>query len=149
MGKGWTVEAKRLLHTEWSLGWGGQEIRIIAEMKAIRQRGWEVELDCRPGSRIAEQARLADFLVHEFGFHGPLDLGTVSRLRMLIRRRGISLVHTHSSVDGYCGALAARWAGVPVVRSRHLSSWVRPGWKARWTYECAARPCDLQRSPYP
>jgi len=29
----------KVLHTEWSDGWGGQEIRIINEMLAVREKG--------------------------------------------------------------------------------------------------------------
>ncbi len=32
----------RVLHTEWSDGWGGQEIRIINEMVAMRELGVKV-----------------------------------------------------------------------------------------------------------
>ena len=46
----------RVLHTEWSDGWGGQEIRIINEMKVMRSRGVEVFLACRALSVIREKA---------------------------------------------------------------------------------------------
>src|SRR5262249_25159871 len=35
--------------------------------------------------------------------------------------RDVAVVHTHSSVDSWLGALAARSARRPVVRSRHVS----------------------------
>jgi glycosyltransferase involved in cell wall biosynthesis len=50
-----------------------------------------------------------------------LDLRAVRAVRRLIRERQVDLVHTHSSVDSWVGALAARSLGVPVVRSRHVS----------------------------
>ena len=40
----------------------------------------------------------------------------------MIRTHHIDLVHTHSSVDAWNFGLAARLLGVPVVRSRHLST---------------------------
>ena len=42
----------RVLHTEWSDAWGGQEIRIINEMKALRREGIKVFLACRKNSII-------------------------------------------------------------------------------------------------
>ena len=38
------IKTIRVLHTEWSNGWGGQEIRIINEMKMMRSEGAEVYL---------------------------------------------------------------------------------------------------------
>jgi glycosyltransferase involved in cell wall biosynthesis len=49
------------------------------------------------------------------------SLRAISRLRALMRARSVSLVHTHSSVDSWLGAVAARSLGLPVVRSRHVS----------------------------
>ena len=47
----------RVLHTEWSDAWGGQEIRIINEMKALRREGVKVFLACRKNSIINQKAR--------------------------------------------------------------------------------------------
>lgn len=127
--------ALRVLHTEWSLGWGGQEIRILAEMKAFRERGVAMEIACRAGSRIAQAAAEAGFVVHPLPFAGRLDLRTILALRRLARTRHFSLLHTHSSIDSWCGGLAGRLCGIPVVRSRHLSSAVRPGLNARIVYD--------------
>jgi glycosyltransferase involved in cell wall biosynthesis len=55
-------------------------------------------------------------------------------LARLLRRERFSIVHTHSSVDSWCGGLAGKLAGVKVVRSRHLSSAIRPGLNARIVY---------------
>jgi glycosyltransferase involved in cell wall biosynthesis len=42
-----------------------------------------------------------------------------------MRERGVSLVHTHSSVDSWLGGVAAKSLGRPVVRSRHVSIPIR------------------------
>lgn len=125
----------RVLHTEWSMGWGGQEIRILAEMKAFRAQGVAMEIACRAGSRIAAEAGQAGFVVHILPFAGRLDLRTIFGLRRLVRTGGFSLLHTHSSIDSWCGGLAGRLFAIPVIRSRHLSSEVRPGLNARIVYD--------------
>jgi dihydroorotate dehydrogenase len=55
MGK---VEDRKftILHTEWSEGWGGQEIRILLEMKEHRKQGHGVYLLCPPRTKLAEEA---------------------------------------------------------------------------------------------
>ena len=129
------LPAMRILHTEWSMGWGGQEIRILAEMKAFRMLGISMELACRKGSRIGEAAASTGFAVHFLPFSGRFNLATILGLRKLVRAGGFVLLHTHSSIDSWCGGLAGRLFGIPVVRSRHLSSTVRPGLNARFVYD--------------
>ena len=46
----------RILHTEASLGWGGQEIRILTEAAGMIARGHSVELVCPPDARIFSEA---------------------------------------------------------------------------------------------
>jgi len=125
----------KILHTEWSLGWGGQEIRILAEMEAFRERGIEMELACREGSRIGTHARAKEFVVHYLSFANRFDLSTILGIQRIVRKHGFSLVHTHSSIDSWCGGVAGKLFGIPVVRSRHLSSAVRPGLNAHIVYD--------------
>ena len=46
----------RVLHTEWSDGWGGQEIRIINEINTMRSSSVEVFLACKESSVIRKKA---------------------------------------------------------------------------------------------
>jgi glycosyltransferase involved in cell wall biosynthesis len=125
----------RILHTEWSMGWGGQEIRILAEMKAFRDLGVDMEIACRQGSRIEAEARQAGFSVHLLPFASRINPATIFGMRRIARVGKFSLIHTHSSIDSWCGGLAGRLFGIPVVRSRHLSSAVPPGLNARIVYD--------------
>lgn len=63
-----------------------------------------------------------------------LDVAGVARCVQAIRSQGIDLVHTHSSPDAWTGGIAARLAGIRVVRSRHLSTRVKRGWSTRIVY---------------
>jgi len=130
-----STPSRRILHTEWSLGWGGQEIRILREMEAFRTRGWDMRLACRETSTISKRVLEAGFHVSHLPFKSAFHLPTVFELARLIRRDKIDLVHTHSSVDGWVGGMAAKLAGVPMVRSRHLSSPVRPGLNSKIVYD--------------
>jgi glycosyltransferase involved in cell wall biosynthesis len=61
------------------------------------------------------------------------DVAAVGRLVRLIRGERVSIVHTHSSIDGWLGGMAARLARVPVVRTRHVSIPIRRGWNPVYT----------------
>jgi len=48
-----------VLHSEASLGWGGQEIRIMAELTGLAGRGHRTGLLASPLSEILTRARAA------------------------------------------------------------------------------------------
>ena len=79
------IKTIRVLHTEWSDGWGGQEIRIINEMKVMRSQGIEVYLACRALSVIREKALQNQIKVFTLGFKGNLDVKTVLALKKIIQ----------------------------------------------------------------
>lgn len=117
-----------VLHTEASRGWGGQELRILTEIEWLQARGWRVRLACQPGSGILAHPARVRVPVTPLGMRAAWDVVALARLIALIRRERVALVHTHSSVDGWLGGMAARVAGVPVVRSRHVSIPIRSRW---------------------
>lgn len=127
-----------VLHTEWSAGYGGQEIRTLREMRALRERGWHFLLACRDNSAIADAADQQGFEVITLPFRQRHDLFTIRSLIRLVKQHSIDIVHTHSSIDAYCGGLAARLGGAAIVRSRHLSFQKLSRWKARLLYRYLA-----------
>jgi glycosyltransferase involved in cell wall biosynthesis len=110
-----------ILHTEASVGLGGQEIRVLGEVGWLEAHGWGALIACQPGSALSAEARAAGLTVVPLPMRGAWDLAALVRLRALMRRRGVDLVHTHSSVDSWLAGLAAKSLGLPVVRSRHVS----------------------------
>lgn len=117
----------RILHTESSTGWGGQEIRILKEAEGMRGRGYEVCFVVKTGGQLVERARAAGFRVYELPFCRWRPFCTLYPLWRLIRKERIDIVNTHSSLDAWMGGIAARLAGRPVIRTRHLSTPIRPG----------------------
>src|SRR4029453_5492820 len=114
-----------LLPTESSLGRGGQEIRTLAEARWLIGHGWNALIASQPDRRALREARAAPVPVEPIRMGSATDVGALFRLRRLIREHGVSLVHTHSSVDSWLGSLAAKSLGRPVVRSRHVSIPIR------------------------
>ena len=114
-----------ILHTEASLGLGGQELRILAEARWLRDHGWRALVACQPGSGLLVEARAEGVETVAVRMRGAADLAALWALRRLLTARAVSLVHTHSSTDSWLGALAARSLRLPVVRSRHVSIAIR------------------------
>jgi glycosyltransferase involved in cell wall biosynthesis len=110
----------RILHTESSLGWGGQEVRVLAELEWMRAQGHWVALAAHPDSAIAQRARAATLLLYPLHTHKALLPLEVIRLASWLIRNRVDVVNTHSSNDGWIGGLAARLAGRILIRSRHI-----------------------------
>lgn len=123
-----------ILHTEASLGWGGQEIRIIQESVEFKKRGYRVIVACPKEARIAAKAAEAGLQVLNVRMPGPLDPRAVSAFVRIIKSEKVDIVHTHSSKDSWLAGAAGRIARVPVVRSRHLSTPVGRNWFTTFVY---------------
>lgn len=114
-----------ILHTEWSKGWGGQEIRILAETQAFIARGYRMLIACQPDSQLFERASQAGVETIALVIRKGPSIGAILKTRRIIKQQKVDLVHTHSSVDAWKCGIAAKLSGIPVVRSRHLSTLIK------------------------
>jgi len=112
----------RVLHTEWSDGWGGQEIRIINEMLVMRSLGIEVFLACKAQSNIHQEAKKNGLQVFLLPFGGNLDIFTIFKLLKIIKKFDINIINTHSGKDTWTGGIAAKLGRIKFIRTRHLSN---------------------------
>jgi glycosyltransferase involved in cell wall biosynthesis len=112
----------RIVHSEASLGWGGQEHRVLAELQGFQRRGSEVWLLAPERSTLFKRAEQAGIPVHAQRFDQRLLLPfNVLRMAKWLLDNRIQVVNTHSSRDGWMLTLASRIAHVPlVIRSRHF-----------------------------
>ena len=112
----------RVLHTESSTGWGGQENRTLQEAIQMRLRGVEVFFACRRGAKLGQRARALGFPVDELPMKNSFDPVSIVGLARVFRRHGIDIVNTHSGRDTLLAGGAARL--IPhrprLVRTRHL-----------------------------
>ena len=128
-----------IVHTESSLGWGGQEIRILTEAAGFRRRGHDVAVIAAHGARIVDEAPRFDVPVTPLPIGRKRPAGLVALTRAL-RRAAPDIVNTHSSTDSWLSALACRVIGAraPVlVRTRHVSVPVPNDPATRWLYQRA------------
>jgi glycosyltransferase involved in cell wall biosynthesis len=124
----------KILHTEASPGWGGQELRILREAEGMRARGHEVILLVQERGGLVRPARESGFLVYEVPFKKTKAFLIFLKLVRLIRKHSIEIINTHSSLDAWLGGLAAKLCGCLVIRTRHLSTPVRKGINSRILY---------------
>jgi glycosyltransferase involved in cell wall biosynthesis len=117
------TETPLVLHTECSDGWGGQEIRIVEELRGMRSYGYATALIAPQHSRIFARAQAERFTVHPVRFGNKGHLPSWGRLFRLIGRLKPDVVNTHSSDDSWMAGFVARVLGVPlIIRTRHVST---------------------------
>ena len=132
-------KALTIVHTEASVGWGGQEIRTFEEARWMRGKGHRVLLAAPESSEILKRFRSEGFEVRGVGFEKWSQLSDFSRLAGWFREIRPDVVGTHSNVDSRVGLLAAQFAGVPVrLRYRHISAPTRPNIVNKWLYNRVA-----------
>lgn len=129
----------RIVHSEASLGWGGQERRVLAELLGFRARGHVVGVVAPERATLFVEAvkhDLARVPLAENRWAFPVAVVSTARWLRAFRA---DVVNTHSSRDGWVVGLAARLARVPlVIRSRHFDVPVPNPWLSRHVYATLA-----------
>lgn len=130
----------RILHTESSCGWGGQEIRILEESRGMMARGHAVTIAAPAESRIFPEARRRGLDAVELPIARKRPGGVASVYRWL-KSHPVDVINTHSSTDSWLVALACAIAAEPppIVRTRHVSASVPGNRATRWLYVSATR----------
>lgn len=125
----------RILHSEASRGWGGQEHRVMAELSGFQKRGHPVWLVAHPQSQVLKRAQAAGMGTRACLFDRRLLPLDALRLALWLRRERIQIVNTHSSRDGWLLGLAARFARTPLlIRSRHIDVTYPNAWVSRHAF---------------
>jgi glycosyltransferase involved in cell wall biosynthesis len=129
----------RIVHTESSCGWGGQELRVIVESEGMLARGHEVCIVAPQESRIFGETRRRGIPSRS----APIarkGLRGLWALRSVLAERWADVVNSHSSTDSWLAALALMTlSGAPrLVRTRHVSTPIPGHALNRWLYGSAA-----------
>ncbi len=124
-----------IVHTESSLGWGGQERRVLRELELMQSLGHRVFLVAPERSEVFRRAGQLGIAALAAKFGRKHFFGEFFRLKSIFEELSPDVVATHSSRDGWVAGLAARLSGVPlIIKYRHVSVPVRRGPVNRWHY---------------
>jgi L-malate glycosyltransferase len=102
----------RILQVSSPLQLGGGETHVIELTQALRGRGHDVVVAGRPGGAVKPDV--------QFPFRNALDVGTILRLRDLMKQQPFDIVHAHVARDYPVVLTAARNLPTKVVLTRHL-----------------------------
>lgn len=112
-----------ILHSESSLGWGGQENRTLHECMGLKRLGARVIILCKPESRLKGRAEAAGLEVRTHKMSSNRDISALFYILKLIKSESIDVISTHSGDDSFVCAIAGRLSSRKpvIVRTRHLS----------------------------
>lgn len=120
--------SRRVLLLNENVGFGGGEVHTAHLARSLRALDWDAVLVVRPNAWL-NQAENQDLPRRHAPFANEVDPVTVWRIARLATTAKV--LHAHASRDHVLGTLAARMAGVPIVRTLHnflepsLSPWAR------------------------
>jgi hypothetical protein len=133
------VKRLSIVHTESSLEWTEQQVRILAEAQGLIRRGHDVKLLCPPGTHIYAEAlgRGVPAIALPIARKRPVG---VKVLYEWFKRNRCDVVCTHSSTDAWLAALALLALGrpFPMVYAPHLAAPEPTNVAARWLHKRAA-----------
>ncbi len=129
-----------IVHTESSIGWGGQEIRVLKESKAFLDRGHRVTVLAPPNAEISKRAQTFGVPVGTVPIF-ERNLKAFWSLRQAIKHLRPDVVNTHSSTDSWLMAAVCLSMRHPpkVVRTRHICAQPSRSLTTRWLYRRAAQ----------
>jgi glycosyltransferase involved in cell wall biosynthesis len=135
-----------VLHIDTERGWRGGERQLLWLAEALRRVGHRSLVAARPDEPLAQRALASGLDVHACAPSGELDLRAVRRLRRLISRECVDVVHAHTAHAVALGALATLALPVPLVLTRRVDFPLRRNVGTRWKYARAAAIIAISRA---
>jgi len=125
----------KILHTEASSGWGGQEIRILTESQVFIKNGHEMMVAADIDSQLAKKAPSFNVPIHVIDLKKK-NLKSLLALRQLIKQLQPDVISCHSSTDHWLSAIARLTLNKrpSIVRTRHISAPVTRNSPTKWLY---------------
>ena len=109
-----------VLHTEASLGFGGQERRILRELEGLDPARFRGLLLCQPDARLGRATEERAIPTIRLRMRSAYDPVAFVKILQLLRRERVDIIHAHSSRDAWLAGAAGKLLGIPVFRTRHL-----------------------------
>ncbi len=112
-----------LMHSESSLGWGGQENRTLEELRGLSRMGYRTLVLCPPEAELGKRAAAEGIAVRHCRMGKSYDVAAVASIRKILREEAVDILNTHSGRDSLLAGLAGRLSSRRpiVVRTRHLA----------------------------
>lgn len=133
-----SAQRRRVCHLSMTLETGGLERLLVDYGRFHNADKYELSFIALEGiGTPADELREAGFVIDQVRLK---DLGKVAGFKRLVRllhEHQVEILHTHNTYAQFYGALAAWWAGVPVVVNSQHGRGCGPNRKALWQFRIA------------
>lgn len=123
--------------------WIGEVAHCVLLAESLSALGHNVTLGVRRETDLARHCEARGLPHIALGFTSRFSPASESRdlidLRALVRREGIDVIHAHRGKDHWIGAALGSVTGLPLMRTRHVVTPVKPHAANRWLYRKATR----------
>ncbi|HEU4564833.1 MAG TPA: glycosyltransferase family 4 protein [Gemmatimonadaceae bacterium] len=126
-----------VLHIDTERGWRGGERQALWLAAGLAARGHRSLVAARPGEPLAARAAERGLEVVPCEPFSELDPLAAARLRRVIRRARVDIVHAHTGHAVALGALARRGTGARLVLTRRVDFPLKDNLGTRWKYRQA------------
>ncbi len=129
-----------VVYMDLSTAWRGGQRQMLWMAEGLRRAGGRAIFALRPRAVLAERARASGLdVVHLDPAIAELGPWTVMRLRRLISREGIDILHPQGGHELALAAMASLWTNARVVFARRTTFSVRHNLGTRLKYARADR----------
>ena len=129
----------KIIHTEASPHWGGQEIRTFEEMKWFCEQGHEMILVAPDDGTLYKRCKQEGFQVISVYFTKPRTFLNILKMLWVLWRLKPDVVATHSSTDSWAALIAAYLLKIRKrIRYRHVSAPVSGNFLNKMQYKIFA-----------
>jgi len=129
----------RILHTESSVNFGGQELRVIEEMEWFRKLGHQVWLAAAPDSGIDRTAQRRGIDCLPIPFRGSINVVVIARLIAFCVKNRVELIVSRSSRDMFNTAIVSLLTRIPMIRYRHIGTRLKDNFIYRLAWRAPRR----------
>lgn len=132
--RGATAAPLTVLHVDTERGWRGGERQALWLAATLQRGGHRSIVAARDGEPLAIRARECALEVVHCAPFSEFDPVAVWRLRRVIRKRGVQIVHAHTGHAVGLAALAAAGTQARIVVTRRVDFMLRANAGTRWKY---------------
>jgi len=128
------VDAPRIVHLDTERGWRGGERQVLWLAGQLARCGHRSMVAARSGEPLAARAAAAGLEVVHCDPRMEFDPHAALRLRAMVRRERMDIVHAHTAHAVALGAMAVAGTAARLVVTRRVDFALRQNGFTRWKY---------------
>lgn len=132
------ADAVRVVHLDTERGWRGGERQVLWLAEQLARTGHCGVVAARSGEPLALRAAAAGLAVVHCNPRTEFDPHAALRLRALVRRERMDIVHAHTAHAVALGAMATAGTAAELVVTRRVDFALRKNGFTRWKYDRAS-----------